>query len=1152
MAAQYSTAKRQLAEKYLRGECDLHQSTPAIPKRPPDQPIPLSYAQEQIWLHAQMVPDVPLYNEPVTIHYSGDLDIASLEKAFNEILRRHEAWRTCFKVVDGQPVQEVAPVLSISLSIIDLRALPKEQRDPAASIIAQQDAKDPIAFDEVPLFRTRLIRLDEREYRLYLTLSHIIFDGVALYRVFLPELSQLYQAYAAGKQSPLQELSIQYPDYVFWQRQSAPSDLSEHIAFWKKKLGVEPPVLDLPLDRPRPKMQTFHGSMYPFILTEALTAELKNLSAREQVTLFQTLLAGFAALLCRYSGQHDIRMGSVTAGRDRPEFNALLGYFLNNVVLRADLSGNPTFRELLYRMRNLTLEALQHDRVSWGQLIHELNPPRDRSRNPLFQVMFSLEPPMPEVDPAWHLTQMDVDTGATKYDLYLELDERREGVLARFHYSTDLFNSATIIRMAQHWRMLLAGAVSNPELRVSELPLLSEGERHQLLIEWNATQVDYRHQDSIYDCFSAQCEHSPNAVALRLGNQQLTFGKLKERSDRLAHRLRGLGIRPRMKVAVFLQRSFDLVAALLGVLKVGAAYVPLDPSYPMEWLRFVLEDSGASLVLTHRKLIHTLPEHRAQVVCMDTDWEFSESLDADDATAANHAIAYVMYTSGSTGMPKGVEGTQRGVLNRLGWMWEAYPFAAGEVCCQKTNVGFVDSVWEMFGPLLAGVPSVIVPQERLRDPEQLLQTLGEEHVTRLVLVPSLLRMLLDHEPGLGKRVPELRLWSSSGEVLPMELVERFRGGFAEARLLNLYGSAEVAADATWHEVSEEDLVAPAVSIGKPIGNLQVYILDEHMQPVPVGVRGEIYVGGAGLARGYWRREELTKEKFVPNPFARETSGKESGEEERERLYRTGDVGRWRGDGEIEYVGRKDQQVKVRGMRVELGEVEAVLGRHGGVEEAVVVMVRGEGEEQGLAAYVRLAGNGDGSGGDGGRKVTAGELRQYVRGKLPEHMVPGSYRQLQQWPLLPSGKVDRRAVADLQGEMLGEGEGYAAARTEVERKLAGMWEELLKVERVGIDQNFFELGGHSLLALQVMARIRSQLGVELGVRSLFEGGTIAALAAEVERAEREGQKARPGIVPRREREEASAHPDAILAQLDHLSPNELQALLQRALKSKPTN
>jgi amino acid adenylation domain-containing protein len=1114
--------------------------------------FPASFAQQRLWFLDQLEPETAAYNLPRAFRIIGHLKPDVLTRAIRAMVQRHESLRTIFDAVDGRPRQIVLGEIEVQVPLVDLSSTPEERREAAALQIASEEGKKPFDLTKGPLFRILLVRLKPDQHLLILVQHHIITDGWSI-SILFRELTKCYEAFATGRNPDLPELGVQYGEYAQWQTEHLSADLlAEEVRYWKEKLAGAQAILDFPTDRRRPSTHSWRGATEELIFPRSTLASIKALAQNQGTTLFMVSMAAFQAWLWRYTQQKSILVGTPAAGRGQVEIENLIGFFVNTLVFRADVDGELTFLQLLRQVREFSLEAYSHQDVPFEKLVEELVPQRSVNITPLFQAMFIFQniPKQIFQIAGLEMEELPFDTGIAKFDLSAEVYEDDDQEFHwRFEYNTDLFERKTILTFLDHFRNLVNAVIENPDRQLSRIPLMSEEERTLVIQGPNRASADYEIAPSIQAVFESQADRTPEQVAVRFQGDAVTYRQLNERANRLANYLVKQGVRQGDLVGVALERSPEMIIALLAVLKAGAAYVPVDPTYPENWISFVVEDSRVSGVLTQGAIRNKLPANIARLIVLDTDAEQIQAESAENPPLSAHPVAYVMYTSGSTGMPKGVEGTQRGVLNRLGWMWEAYPFAAGEVCCQKTNVGFVDSVWEMFGPLLAGVPSVIVPQERLRDPEQLLQTLGEEHVTRLVLVPSLLRMLLDHEPGLGKRVPELRLWSSSGEVLPMELVERFRGGFAEARLLNLYGSAEVAADATWHEVSEEDLVAPAVSIGKPIGNLQVYILDEHMQPVPVGVRGEIYVGGAGLARGYWRREELTKEKFVPNPFARETSGKESGEEERERLYRTGDVGRWRGDGEIEYVGRKDQQVKVRGMRVELGEVEAVLGRHGGVEEAVVVMVRGEGEEQGLAAYVRLAGNGDGSGGDGGRKVTAGELRQYVRGKLPEHMVPGSYRQLQQWPLLPSGKVDRRAVADLQGEMLGEGEGYAAARTEVERKLAGMWEELLKVERVGIDQNFFELGGHSLLALQVMARIRSQLGVELGVRSLFEGGTIAALAAEVERAEREGQKARPGIVPRREREEASAHPDAILAQLDHLSPNELQALLQRALKSK---
>jgi amino acid adenylation domain-containing protein len=1165
--------KRSLLEKWLRGELGSATLPKKIPRRDADAPIPLSYSQEQVWMHAQLVPDVPLYNEPVTIHYAGALDPAALEQAFNEILRRHEAWRTSFRIVEGNPVQVVTPELSISLPVIDLRELPEEKREIAALIVATEEARKPLDLGYPPLFRASLMRLEDQQYRLYLTLSHIIFDGVAIYRVFLPELAALYAARVAGQPPTLKVLDIQYTDFSCWQRK-ARGDVAAHIAYWRRQLR-ELPILDLPSDRPRPAVQTFHGSMYAFKLSPSATEAVWRAGRQEGATVFQMLLATFAALLGRYSGQNDFSIGSVTAGRDRPETTALLGYFLNTVVLRADLSGDPSFRELLRRMREVALAAMEHDDIPFGLLLQELNVSRNLSRNPLFQVMFSLEPPMPEVDSAWCLTQMDIDTGATKYDLYLELDERQDEILARFHYSTDLFDTATVTRMAEHWMNLVAGAASDPELRVSQLPLLSESEKNQLLIGWNQTQAESPKSGGIHDLFNAQCERTPDAVAINEGPRQLTFFQLQQQSNRLAHYLQKKGAGHGTRVALCVERSLEMVVALLGIIKTGAAYVPLDPSYPVGRLQFMLEDAEPILLVSQSAILKKVPFSRAKTVALDTDWQWiAQESENDLSTHIDlppiEAIdpAYVLYTSGSSGRPKGVEGTHGGALNRFQWMWERYPFAAGEVCCQKTNLGFVDAVWEIFGPLLAGVRSVILPPEVVRDPEELLQSLARHGVTRMVLVPSLLRALLDHAPQLEERVPRLQLWSCSGEALSGELAERFRQGFPGARLLNIYGASEVAADVTWHEVGEREAGekeaagkkeagkkeeagkreggekakdrSGTVAIGKPIRNTQIYVLDGHGNVVPVGVRGEIYVGGAGLALGYWNRAELTAERFVENGIAPEKS---------KRLYRTGDLGRWRGDGELEYLGRVDGEVKLRGMRIDLGEIETVLMAHAGVRAAAVERVEEREEEGGearLVAYVVAAAEEEEE-----ATPSAGELRGHLRAKLPEHMVPSRYVVLPELPLLASGKVNRRALRTAGGRVLSE-QGMAQPRTETERGLAEIWKELLKVEEVGVEQNFFEMGGHSLLVLQVMARIRRRFGLELAVRTVFEEPTIRGLAVAVEKAEAQGQKAQTPILERRVRPPPPdpTSREALLAQLGQLSKEEAQILLEKSLHGKP--
>jgi len=688
--------------------------------------------------------------------------------------------------------------------------------------------------------------------------------------------------------------------------------------------------------------------------------------------------------------------------------------------------------------------------------------------------------------------------------------------------------------MLGHYQQLVESAVESPEAPLAELSLMSGEERQQVVVEWNQTAADYPREQTIQQVFEQQVERTPHAVALIHGGKRWTYEQINRDANRLGHWLAKQGIGHDSRVGICLERSVDTVIALLATLKSGASYVPLDAAFPRERLQFMMEDSALACVITHASVRDQLPGNAQKILVMDAegDWRREGSGKLGVSTSSSE-VAYVIYTSGSTGKPKGVQGTHRASMNRFAWMWKKYPFRSGEVCCQKTNLGFVDSIWEIFGPLLAGVPSVIVAEEAVRDPELLVEELAREHVSRLVLVPSLLRALLEHAPNLQERLPELVLWSCSGEILPVELAGKFREVFPEAKLLNIYGSSEVAADVTCHEVEERDLVASSVAIGRPISNTQIYLLDEHRNPVPAGVRGEIYVGGDGLARGYLNRAELTAERFVANAVSPEQST---------RLYRTGDVGRYRANGDLEYVGRVDQQVKLRGQLIELGEIETVLTRHAAIRQAVVG-VTGRGEQQKLAAYLVMQ--------EGAAVPKVGELRQQLRAKLPEAMVPSSYWRIERVPLLPSGKVNRAELAGAGGVVLGDEAEQVGPRNEVEAKLAEIWRELLKVEQVGMEQNFFELGGHSLLVLQLTARIRRALEVELPVRSVFEAPTIAGLALEVDKARALGLKPRTPIVHLRPRVLAREQltEEALLLQLEKLTAEEITTLLKAMLDEK---
>jgi surfactin family lipopeptide synthetase A len=1125
MGAEYSDAKRKLLEKYLRGEVGARAETQRIGSRPEGERIPLSHAQEQVWVHAQMAPEVPLYNEPVTIHYSGLLNVAALERAFNEILRRHEAWRTCFVVVNGQPFQEVTEQLSISLPVIDLRTIPEQQRDAAAVAIATADARIPIDLGKTPLFRTRLIRMADEELRLYLTLSHIIFDGVAIYRVFLPELAALYKAYSAGQPSPLPELAIQYPDYAAWERRTYTREaLAKDIEYWRDKLSGPMPDVYLATDRPHPRSQTFRGSMYPFRLNGKLTTDLRNFCRREGVSLFHALLAGFAALLYRHSGEERIPLGSVTAGRNRPETTALLGYFLNTVVVPADFSGDPSFLTLVQRARNWTIDALDHDRVPFDYLVRELKIARDPSRNPLFQALFSLEPPMPEVDPAWRLTQMDVDTGATKYDLYLELDERTDEVLARFHYSTDLFDRDTMVRMAADWQRLLEYGATHADARVSELPILSEEDKRRITVEWNRTEQSYP-SACIHQLFESQAARSPGVVAVATAGLQMTYRELNERANQLAHYLIRQGVGPEVPVGLCLNRGAEMVVALLAVLKAGGAYVPLDPRLPDERLATMLADVKPKTIITDRS------QHRevfgASVIHIDSDWNLisSESNENPNRVMRPGSLAYVMYTSGSTGRPKGVAVEHRSVVNLLHSMQCEPGLSAQDVLLAVTTLSFDIAGLEIFLPLITGARLFVASDADIVDGIRLGELLLENGATLMQATPTTWRLLIAAGwPGAAN----LTILCGGEELTPDLAQQLARRGNS---VWNVYGPTETTIWSSIYRVcgNEEN----TVPIGRPLANTSIYILDPHLKHVPVNVTGEIYIGGDGVARGYLNRPELTAEHFV-------AINVETGKSE--RLYRTGDLGRFRANGNVEYLGRLDNQIKLRGQRIELGEIESVLASHPAVGQAVVTLSGAAADQQKLSAYVVAKA--------GVSSPAAGELRRYLRTKLPEHMVPTSFSEIDAVPQLPSGKVNRAALASLGSAPLLDREELVPPRNAMETKLAEIWRELLEVKQVGIEQNFFELGGHSLLALQVTARIRRMFAVELPVRSVFEAPTIAGLAGEVQQAQALGLKVRTKI-PQHSAPTAAAAAaqEELLTQLDKLPAQEVRSLLKDLLDGK---
>ena len=1089
--------------------------------------FPLSFAQRRLWFLDQLEPGNAFYSLPLAVPFNVPVNTTVLERSINEIVRRHEALRTVFDVIDGEPVQIVAPSLSLPLAVIDLRALAKDEQEAEATRLAAEMAQRPFDLAHGPLLRTALLRRSTEDHIFLLVMHHIISDGWSL-GVFWRELVALYNAFYVARPSPLPDLPIQYADFAVWQRQRLQGEkLAELVAYWKRQLA-DLPVLQLPTDRPRPAVLSYRGAFQELVLPRALTTALKALSQREGVTLFMTLLAVFTVLLQRYSGQDDIVVGSYVASRDRAELEGLIGFFVNSLVLRADLSGDPSFRTLLARVREMALDAYAHQELPFEKLVEELQPERDLSRNPLFQVSFQLFSTQTERGPAAETgtTTIEINRGMAIFDLAVNIWEGPDGLGGHIEYSTDLFDAATIARLAGHFRVLLKNVVANPDLRLSALPMLSEAEQRQLLIEWNATQADIP-RCCIQELFEQQVERSPTAVAVVAEDRKLTYDALNRRANRVAHRLRALGIGQEALVAVCVERGLSMVCGLLGILKAGAAYVPLDPSYPSERLALMMSDSGAKILLAERRVIDRLPPHDAQTLLLDDDDAFAVDSESNPALASTpDSLCYVIYTSGSTGKPKGVMGLHRALINRLYWMWKAYPFGLDELVCQKTALSFVDSVWEVFGGLLRGIKTVVLPDESVRDPRKLVHALRASRVSRIVLVPSLLRQLVADGIDLREELPQLKYWTASGEALSRDLCTDFRQSIPHAILLNLYGSSEVAADSVYCDLSERELPARSVPIGRPIANTHVYVLDRHLNPVPIGVPGELFVGGFGLARGYHNQPALTAERFIANPFPDAASP---------RLYKTGDLVRYRSDGQLEFLSRLDHQVKIRGHRIELGEIETVLAEHPQVGEAVVMMAQG-GDDARLVAYVAPRRQGHQNGPSRGKleptenHALISGLRPHLRARLPEYMVPVDFVILDQLPQTANGKIDRRQLPIPKSASREFDRAYVAPRTPVEEALAAIWSEVLDVERVGADDNFFDLGGHSLLATQLVSRVRDRFKVEVPLQMLFRAPSLAEFATS--------------LLQRAANRSAVERIAQIITSLAHLSDAEVKQMLEQ--------
>ncbi|WP_138506146.1 non-ribosomal peptide synthetase, partial [Nostoc sp. PA-18-2419] len=1054
---------------------NLKLSAPPILPRASDAQLPLSFAQQRLWFLDKLQPNSAFYNVPIALRLVGTLKVAALQQSLQEIIHRHEALRTNFITVDGQPTQVIQTQTNWTVSVVDLNHLPTSEQEDALQQLTKQQAIQSFNLATEPLVRATLIVLSQTEYALLMCMHHIVFDGWSV-GVFLQELAALYNTHSQGQSLSLTPLPIQYADFAIWQRNWLQGDvLQTQLDYWQQQLASAPALLSLPTDRPRPALQTFAGAYQQFALSVELTDKLVKLSQEQGCTLFMTLLAAYDTLLYRYTGQEDILVGSPIASRDRSEIEGLIGFFVNTLVMRSNLADNPTFSELLLRVREVALSAYAHQNLPFEMLVEALQPERNLSHSPLFQVMFVLQNvPISQLElTGLTISPLMVKSTTTKFDLTLVMENTASGLVGVWDYNTDLFDASTIERMTGHFVTLLEGIITNPEEKISQLPLLTEVEQHQLLVEWNDTEVDYPQDLCIHQLFDEQVARTPDAVAVVFENQHLTYGELNCRANQLAHYLKSLGVGADVLVGICVERSLEMLVGLLGILKAGGAYLPLDPEYPTERLRFMLEDAQVPVLLTQQRLVDRLAQQKAHLVCLDTDAEVISQFNQDNLILEVQAtnLAYVIYTSGSTGTPKGVMIPHKGLLNLVFWHQRTFKVTSLDRATQLAGTAFDAAVWELWPYLTAGASIYLVKSQLLSSLLKLRDWLISNKITISFLPTPLAQELLSLEwPTESLAMRSVLTGGDKLQQYPSDLIP--------FQVVNNYGPTEntVVTTSGLIVAKEQNQISP--SIGKAIANTQVYILDANLQPVPVGVPGELHIGGVGLAKGYLNRPELTQERFISNPFGCD------------RLYKTGDLARYLTDGNIEYLGRIDNQVKIRGFRIELAEIETLLQKHGEVQTCCVITHEGttgstcteRSRSKCLVAYVVPQKN---------VTLKADELRQFVSGKLPRYMVPSIFVILESLPLTLNGKVDRRALPapDLQQEL----SDYVMPNTEVERIIAGIWQKALSIEKLGIYSNFFELGGHSLLLVRINQQLQETFGLEISIFDMFNYPTIHSLS-----------------------------------------------------------
>ncbi len=1051
-------------------------------------PPPLSFAQQRLWFLDQLNPGIPFYNMPLAVSLRGTLDVAALTESLNSLVARHDTLRTTFSSAAETAYQVVAAPAPHDLPLLDLTTLPPEERQATAQQRIQADAQQPFDLSRGPLLRCQLFRLAGEEHILYLNMHHIISDGWSM-QILVNELVHYYRAYASGQPAHLPPLPLQYGDFARWQRRWLQGDvLAQQLAYWKERLGGELPALALPTDRPRPPIQTYNGAAWEFTLPPALTAALNYLSQQQGVTLFMTLLAAFKTWLHRYTHQTDIIIGSPIANRNRREIEGLIGFFVNTLALRTDLSGNPSFLALLEQVREVTLGAYMHQDLPFEKLVEELQPERDLSRSPLFQVMFVLqnmaESGMAAASlPELAVSLLPVESQTAKFDLTLNMVEMDAGILATLTYNTDLFDQATVGRMARHFTNLLAAIVAAPHHTLSQFDLLAPDERTQLLHTWNNTAAHYPLDITFPQLMAAQVAHTPQDIAaigeqpLASGQRQLTYAELNQYANQLAHHLRRLGVSADVPVAVCLDRSLEMLITLLAILKAGGAYVPLEYTFPPERLAYILDDTAAPLLITRRDLADLFATYPGRCLYVDDLPDLMAGADPENPASLPRPqdIAYIIYTSGSTGKPKGVMISHRSLSNYLFWVSSQFS-AEVDIIVASTNFTFDASIKQLFAPLLTGRTIWLIPTSVVSQPDRLLDLLATRHRLLFNSVPALWQAMMDELDSRPRQL-DIRQLVTGGESLPAPLVQATLRRFPQLPIWNLYGPTEITCNASGGRVTD----AARITIGRPIANTRLYILDPHDNPVPIGVTGELVVGGAGVARGYLNRPDLTADRFRPDPFSSEPDA---------RFYRTGDLVRYLPDGQVEFLGRVDHQVKIRGYRIELGEIEAVLQQHPQVQTAIVLLRQEHNvvvtEEKHLVAYLTPLRQ---------QTIDLESVEEFLRQKLPDYMIPSTYVLLEKLPLTSSGKIDRRALPAPDKSL--RARPLVPPRTLTEEMIVDIWSQVLPASPIGRDDNFFFLGGHSLLAARVINRLRQTFAADLPLRLLFEEPTVARLAARLE-------------------------------------------------------